>query len=211
MSRADVSEERRPQIIEAAIQVFIRKGYRKTTMPDIARQAGLSVGGVYWYFKSKAEIVQAILSQLFQSDLQSLTILADEAAPAADRLRTFAHRYLETYHQLAWLDPIGIHFYAEAPHDADVCGFIQQYLAHYRKALVTLIEQGIARSEFRPVNPQDAANALIALEEGLSLIMQADPQQVHWESSFMLAIDLFLAGLKPTSSHSSIMENKDFE
>lgn len=43
MSRPDVSDERRPQIIDAAVRVFTRTGYRKATMPDVAREAGLSI------------------------------------------------------------------------------------------------------------------------------------------------------------------------
>ena len=81
MTRPDVSDERRPQIIEAAIQVFLRKGYRKASMPEIARQAGLSIGGVYWYFKSKDEIIAAILERIFDQDFSALTELLGAGAP----------------------------------------------------------------------------------------------------------------------------------
>jgi len=195
MPRPDVSEERRPQIIAAARQVFIRKGYRKTTMPDVAREAGLSVGGVYWYFKSKDEIVAAILDQCFQDDLEALKILLDSAASASARVRSFVVRYAETYSNYEWLNPIGIQFYAEAIHDPTVRLFIQKYLAHYRQALVTLIEQGIQRGEFRPVAPVDTANALLGLEEGLALLIVADPEGVDWKKSFQTGVEILLAGL----------------
>ena len=97
MPRPDVSEERRPQIVEAATQVFIRKGYRKTTMPDIAREAGLSVGGVYWYFKSKDEVVLALLEEIFQSDLESMKILLDSASSATERLKSFVAASIRNY------------------------------------------------------------------------------------------------------------------
>jgi len=196
MSRPDVSEERRPQIIEAAIAVFIRSGYRKASMPDIARQAGLSVGGVYWYFKSKDEIVKAILGQLFQSDLESLDILLKSDFPARKRVEQFAARYSEIYSEYAWLNPAGIQFYAEAAHDLHVRGFIQEYLGHYRRALVGLIEQGIQRGEFRAVNPADMANVILGLEEGLSMLAVADPDGLRWRESFETGLALLLAGLE---------------
>jgi len=196
MSRPDVSDERRPQIVEAAIQIFRRKGYRKTTMPDVARVAGLSVGGVYWYFKSKEEIVQAIMAQLFQTDLESLAILLNQSAPAAERLRAFIARYKESYDAMAWLTPVGIQFYAEAPHDAGVRAFIQQYLNHYRQALVALIEQGVASGEFWPVDAAAAANTFLALEEGLSLISAADPAGVQWQASFQLGAEMLVKGME---------------
>ncbi len=196
MSRPDVSEERRPQIVEAAIRVFIRQGYRKTTMPEVAREAKLSVGGVYWYFKGKDQIVEAILHQLFQNDLEALNRLLASDAPAGQRLQDFANRFIETYAAYAWLNPIGIQFYAEAAHNRQVREFIQRYLGHYRQALATLIEQGIQRGEFRPVDPADVANAIVGMEEGLSLLLVADPQGIQWQKSFQAGIDLMLAGLK---------------
>ena len=195
MPRPDVSEERRPQIVEAATRVFIRKGYRKTSMPDVAHEAGLSIGGVYWYFKSKDEIVLAILGQCFQSDLEALKTLLNADAPATQRVKSFVTSYIESYTEYAWLNPIGIQFYAESVHDPKVRGFIQQYLSHYRQALVTLIEQGIRNGEFRPVDPVDTANAILGLEEGLSLLLVADPEGVDWKKSFQTGVELLLAGL----------------
>ena len=202
MSRPDVSDERRPQIVEAAMRVFARKGYRKATVPDVAREAGLSVGGVYWYFKSKEEIVEAILAHLFQNDLKTLAILLNQDAPAAVRLQLFIENYLQLYKQLAWLNPVGIQFYAEAAHDLQVRGFIQQYLSHYRQALVTLVEQGIQRGEFRSINPIDAANVLLGLEEGIVLLTVADAQGVNWETTFRTGMELLLAGLAAHQSFS---------
>lgn len=196
MPRPDVSEERRPQIVEAATRIFIRCGYRKTTMPDIAKEAGLSIGGVYWYFKSKDEIVLAILNQCFQSDLEALNNLLTANAPATERVKTFIISYIESYADYAWLNPIGIQFYAESVHDPAVRGFIQKYLSHYRQALVTILKQGIQRDEFRPVDPVDTANAILGLEEGLSLLLVADPEGVDWKKAFQTGMELLLAGLK---------------
>ena len=84
MPRPDVSEERRLQIVDAAIMVFGKKGYRNATVPEIARMAGLSVGGVYWYYKSKDEIVDAILERTFRQDLDMLAELVETNAPAPE-------------------------------------------------------------------------------------------------------------------------------
>lgn len=195
MPRPDVSEERRPQIVEAATQVFIRKGYRKTTMPDIAREAGLSVGGVYWYFKSKDEVVLALLEEIFQSDLESMKILLDSDSSATERLKFFVAASIRNYDEIAWINSVGLEFFGQAGHDPLVRGFIQAYISHYRQALVRLIEQGIERGEFRTVNPVDTANAIIGLEEGLSMIASADPEGVNWKNAFRTSTELLLIGL----------------
>lgn len=194
--RPDVSDERRPQIIEAAIRVFSRKGYRKAAMPEIAREAGLSVGGVYWYFKGKEDLVIAILRQCFQSDQAALDALLNADLPAGAKARAFAQNYVENFTAYSWFNGISTEFYGEAAHDPLVRQHIQEYLSHYRLALVTLIEQGIRRGEFRPVNPQDAANAILGLEEGLAILLVADPGNLRWKESFQMGIELILAGLE---------------
>jgi AcrR family transcriptional regulator len=54
---------RRQQIIEAARSCFVRNGFHATSMQDVITEAGLSVGAVYRYFKSKNDIVDAIADQ----------------------------------------------------------------------------------------------------------------------------------------------------
>ncbi len=195
MSRPDVSDERRPQIIEAALKVFARKGYRKVTMPDIAREAGLSIGGVYWYFKGKDEIVQAMMEDVFQKDLSALDLLIKEGSSSVQRLKSFVAAYVENYNEAQWMNSIGIEFYGESVHNPKAQVFIQDYLSRYRRALVQLIEQGIQRGEFRPVDAEDTANAILALEEGLSLLVVADPANIRLTKSFQTALDLMLDGL----------------
>jgi AcrR family transcriptional regulator len=54
--------QRRDQIMAAAKRVFARKGFHDTTIADIAKQAGLSYGSVYWYFESKDELFDALMA-----------------------------------------------------------------------------------------------------------------------------------------------------
>jgi TetR/AcrR family acrAB operon transcriptional repressor len=52
----------RQKIMDAALNVFCEKGYSKTTFVDIAREIGLSKGAVYWHFKTKPELLAAIVA-----------------------------------------------------------------------------------------------------------------------------------------------------
>ncbi|MBW2372794.1 MAG: helix-turn-helix transcriptional regulator, partial [Deltaproteobacteria bacterium] len=64
-------EARRAQILEAALRCFSEKGYHEATMDDLAREAGLSKGSLYWHFKSKAQVFAGLLAaytlELFQA------------------------------------------------------------------------------------------------------------------------------------------------
>jgi AcrR family transcriptional regulator len=64
--RRAVSDEeksqRRDEIMAAAKEVFARKGFHATTIADIAKQAGLAYGLIYWYFESKDELFHALMA-----------------------------------------------------------------------------------------------------------------------------------------------------
>jgi AcrR family transcriptional regulator len=64
--RRAVSDEdksqRRDEIMVAAKQVFARKGFHSTTIADIAKQACLAYGSIYWYFDSKDELFHALMA-----------------------------------------------------------------------------------------------------------------------------------------------------
>lgn len=59
---AEDKSQRRDDIMAAAKEVFARKGFHDTTIADIAKQAGLAYGSIYWYFDSKDELFHALMA-----------------------------------------------------------------------------------------------------------------------------------------------------
>src|SRR5690349_10412136 len=56
-----VVEDRREQIIDAAMHVFSQKGFTRATNKDIAREANITPGLIYYYFQSKEALLKAII------------------------------------------------------------------------------------------------------------------------------------------------------
>ena len=57
-----ITEQRRQQILDAALTVFSRKGYGEATVPDIAREAGIAVGTIYNYYQSKRDLLVSLFT-----------------------------------------------------------------------------------------------------------------------------------------------------
>jgi len=74
---AKVVEDRRDQIIEAAMNVFARKGFTRATNKDIAQEAGITTGLIYYYFESKEALLKAIIET--RSPAQLMTTLPPQA------------------------------------------------------------------------------------------------------------------------------------
>jgi AcrR family transcriptional regulator len=70
--RPNVSDERKVQILNAAESVFTKKGFDEARMDDIAEKTGLSKGTLYLYFKSKDDLIIAILDRIFKREFGQL-------------------------------------------------------------------------------------------------------------------------------------------
>ena len=79
--------DRRMSILQASIDVFLRYGYRKTSMDDLARAAGLSRQGLYLHFASKDELFREAVTWLAQQGIASMrAALARDDLPMEERL-----------------------------------------------------------------------------------------------------------------------------
>ncbi len=196
--RPDVSEERRNQILEAALRVFARLGFHESRMDDIAQESKLSKGALYLYYKSKDAIIAAILKFFFEQEFKRL-----QAFVAIEREESVTEQILRLTRELTtamdWMQqlmPIAFEFYAIAGRNQDVRQFLKGYYADYRKELARLIERGIERGEFRAIDAQATATTLVALYEGLALLFFVDKEAVHWKEQIELSASLLLEGLK---------------
>ena len=194
--RPDISEIRRNQILDAATTVFVRLGFQHARMDDIVEESGLSKGTLYWYFKSKEDIINAILRRLFTGELENLESLLEAEGTASERLIQLTNNRVTGWKHMSNLVPIIFEFYAVAVHQQWVQQFIGEYFKHFRELLEALIRQGVERGEFRPVNTTDAAISLTSMYEGLTIHWLMDPQTVQWDILSESSIPMLLDGLK---------------
>src|SRR5258708_37028686 len=110
-SDPDASELRRNQILDAAMPVFARLGFEHARMDDIVQASGLSKGTLYWYFKSKEEIITDILHRLFVTDIEQLHDLLDVEGTVSERLILLTRYRISGLKHVSHLIPILVEFY----------------------------------------------------------------------------------------------------
>lgn len=93
-----IRDERREQILSAAVQVFARRGLTGTKISDIAQAAGLSHGLVYHYFDSKDEIFTVLVERALLGSLKILKNAAQHPGTPWDQLRWMTDRVLSEDH-----------------------------------------------------------------------------------------------------------------
>jgi AcrR family transcriptional regulator len=194
--KPDVSIERKNQIVEAAMNVFARHGFKDATMDDIVTESGLSKGALYWYYKSKDELIGAILEYFFKRELADIRTLPDAPGSAHDRLLRMIESTITEIQEMKPLLPIFYEFYTLALRNKGVRKALQQYFREYLATLTPLIQQGIDRGEFRPLDAAQAALTAGAVVEGTLLLWVLDPKSFQLEAQLRAGTELVLAGLE---------------
>jgi TetR/AcrR family fatty acid metabolism transcriptional regulator len=88
--KQDSKAERRTEILQAARQVFARKGYEPATLEAVAREAGLAKGTLYLYFKNKEDLYFHTLLHLVESLQACILGQVERSAGALDKMRAIA-------------------------------------------------------------------------------------------------------------------------
>ncbi|HEX9641932.1 MAG TPA: TetR/AcrR family transcriptional regulator [Candidatus Krumholzibacteria bacterium] len=84
-------------ILAAAAKVFSEKGYHHASMRDIAKEAGTSLAGMYYYFPSKEDMLFSIQTYCFRAVLDRLEQRIAESVDPHERLRAFIHNHLSFF------------------------------------------------------------------------------------------------------------------
>jgi AcrR family transcriptional regulator len=161
---------RRQQILDAARTCFLRNGFHMTSMQDVIAEAGLSVGAVYRYFKSKNDIVEAIAEQYATqvSDLLS-ALVADPDRSLADVMQG-AVGVID-----ANIGPDGpmrlaVQVWAEALRDDRVGAIAEHVYSRLRGNFVTVARRAVETGELpADTDPEATGAALFSLVIGYGL------------------------------------------
>lgn len=182
MTKHKSSDERRAQILAAARSCFIDNGYAHTRVDDIARHAGLSKGGVYFHFKSKREIFDALLSEQQARTAARVAEVAASGASTVDKIVRLGTEMVRSFSSgdehgkfLIVLAEMGIR-------ERDVYRRVVAAHEQYISALTATIREGQERGELREVDARTAAVFLKmlmdGLEQGIALGYELDVDQL---------------------------------
>jgi AcrR family transcriptional regulator len=175
MTEHQDKDMRRDQILEAATRLFVDKGFENSSVDEIAKEAGLSKGTIYWYFKSKFEILFAITDRCTTESQCALRMIAESDKGGPEMLYK-SHRILNDSHMLDDVhDKVFHQLGALAMHYPEIR---EHMLEHYKKwdeLTASLIQRGVDVGIFKPCNTLYLSQAIHAMYEGLHVRRILDP------------------------------------
>jgi len=154
-------DRRRHEIFGASVHLFLNKGFRETSMREIADAAGMGKSTLYDYFKTKDEILLwGVEDQIL--DLTSATQkIIDQPNPALERLQKIMKNHLEYL-------VANKEFYLKLSFEVQRLAIesqkqIQEKRHLYQDLIRSLIAEGIQEGAFRPVDPLLVSRTLITV------------------------------------------------
>ncbi len=165
-------QNRRRQILDAAIECFAQHGFQRTTMEDIIREAGLSAGAIYSYFQSKNQIIETLADQRHEREkriLEAALKRGEWAASVRELFRIFSSELLASS-SVRKERRLVIHLWAEALCNRKLLTLIRRGNNQPLKLLSDAIAQAQKSGQLPgALNPEAVARVLIAMFYGLIL------------------------------------------
>jgi AcrR family transcriptional regulator len=196
-------QHRREQILAAAMACFARDGYRATSMDDVVRESGLSVGAIYTYFSSKEDLFLALADARSEHTLAYLNELFRGPGPMAQKsLEAIDFFFRHLSDEFVPLARIGVEFLSEAAKSEPIKERQQHRFEMVRQFYLWLLREAQREGEVRAdVDIDAAAELMMALNEGILLLSVAGLRQVPLDTLKTTYLSFLNRGLcGPTAS-----------
>jgi AcrR family transcriptional regulator len=166
-TRTAAQEERRRQILDAAVRAFAKNGYHASRVSDIAEEAGVAYGLVYHYFESKDAVLEAIFREMWGMMVGAINAVESLDDSSREQLRKACAIVLRTWRD--YPDVVRV-LVREVARSGEQLQREVEEIAHAFLALQRIVERGQEQGEFRrELSPRLAAWIVYgALEEILT-------------------------------------------
>lgn len=156
------ADQVRQRILNGAARAFSVSGFQGTSVPQIAGEVGVSVGLLYRYFPSKADLFTAICMSELESEIESLTRQLSEISDPTERLRQGVEFYLRQMEQKQSAGVI-LGALAEAPANNEVREVMRLRATTIRDFVRGYLEEGVKAGEVPATTPIEEFTQAIAM------------------------------------------------
>jgi AcrR family transcriptional regulator len=192
-------EQKRAEILGAAIRCFIRDGFRGASTTDICAEAGISPGHLYHYFPSKVAIIEAMIDMgLARAAAHFENILA-----APDVIEALLADIEESSLRFRPAQILNLDGLAEAARNPEFAKIIERHTTAVRRMWSDFLRQAQSRGRVDPeLDPEATANILIALIDGSRAMPIRDPK-LDIKQSVEHLRTMLVRFLRPPEAHNA--------
>jgi AcrR family transcriptional regulator len=201
-------DARPAEIMDAALDSFVERGFAATKLEDVARRAGITKGTMYLYFPSKEAVFQAVVRESIVPVIaEGEALVAGYQGSARDLIALMVRRWWETVGE-SRLSGIPKLVMAEASNFPELAKFYhREVVERGRELFGRAIQLGIDRGEFRTLDVPLAVRLLLAPLVFVSIwkhsFVRCDPRGFDVRAFVDLHLDTYLRGIAAPSGAAS--------
>lgn len=194
IKKAMKKRERIEAVYEAALRVFARHGFRKTTVEDIAVELGMTKGNLYLYARDKRELYQKSVEHALLRWQGRVREAVERESDARAMFTTMCRKAVEYL-------SVDDDFRSVLVHDPDIFPMFPvrdpfERINRNSMAMIRFIlEKGMADGAFRRVNTRTITNAIFSIYKMFIIRMYIRPEGKHMRKLFEETLDLLTRGL----------------
>ena len=143
-----ISPSKEQEIIAVAARLFKEKGYRATTLEDIAAAVGMLKGSLYYYIRSKEELLYLVVRDPIRQAYNKLEEIVTSEAPVHVKIAQAIANHMTLFHQHYPHIAVYLHDYHHLMQQLQKN--IIETPKHYQRLWATLLQQGVDTGELRP-------------------------------------------------------------
>lgn len=169
--------DRQSRILDAVLELLSRHGISGVNMRAVAREAGVALGLVNYYYADKPSLIRAVLGRISESDLR-LVALDPEATPD-EQLRTALRRVAAPEILTTQYLSLRLHLWALAQADEEFAAINAEAFDRYLDGLAELISK--AKPALTPAQCKDRAADIVVVQNGMWLtsLLGIDPSSIE--------------------------------
>ncbi len=156
-------EKRKMQIVQAAYDVIASKGYNNFTIDDIANKAGLSKGGVLYYFKTKEEILIHLLEQIYMLIEKNIKKRSEKYKTPEKKLKAIIIAYIIIAKKHPAFYVVMVDFWAQITINERVKSINTRIYDKMCREIKKIIDLGVEQGVFNEIDTLSASFAIIAM------------------------------------------------
>ena len=199
-------EYRRNTIINAAQKVFSAKGYNSATMEEIAKEAELSPGTLYLYFKNKEELHTSLSINILARLSAMLRDVVEQDISVEDKIRRFCDVFIQIYDEDASILINLFHLQSGETLtnlSDEVMAQLKTFSSEAHGSLIAVVKEGIEAGIFREEHPVALADVIWATYSGVVLWVDSkrllNDEKDFVKPTLRTAFSMILEGLKAKS------------
>ena len=188
-------EERKSQIMEAAMKVFTKKGFANARMDDIVKASGLSKGAIYHHYEGKKEIFLALIAHWETQTFPNFYSRNGKERSASDTLRDFAKEILKVYKSRSYVFHAEVEFWSLSNQDDEVRKRSQHLYEKIINLFELVINKGIREKEFIQVDTHLMAIYILSVFQGINWFCIFNDKKLKAENYIRDSIEIIISGL----------------